>query len=121
MSITYTARVKALALVAQRTEEQSIIDETKNLRKSSDAMEIIGHPKNPKFFPERLKEDDPSRKKLKDFKRDFDGAMNKTFDAFEARYGKDHSRALGDMVMTGEYGALESYLEEHFPKGASPK
>lgn len=122
MPSTFSSRINALTFVAQHLESTDAVAELTLLRKQSDIMEIIGHPRNPANAGIR----DAASFQFDLFHTALKKVQMAVLNLVEAHSDRDTATyvgkvCFGDQADQEKLAILTDYLETNVPKAeASP-
>lgn len=114
---TYSSKITALKLVANHLELFDAVQVLTSLRKNSDIMEIIGHPRNPR----NAMINDEANRLFTLFRGQLSKVQNKILEGVLAHSNMDTARRVGEICQDErpdeeKLDILTHFLNTHVPK-----
>ncbi|KTD52738.1 hypothetical protein [Legionella quateirensis] len=117
MITTYSSKIKAFKLIASHLALHDEVFKLDQLRKHSDVMELIGHPKNPSLFNIM----DKAKTLFSTFRRQMEQVEMTILTAVQSRSDLDTAQAVAAICLSEQndeckLAELSSYLETKVQK-----
>jgi hypothetical protein len=117
MITTYSSKIKAYKVIAAHLDLNDAVTQLNQLRKHSDLMELIGHPKNPRLLDIM----DKAKRLFSKFRNQLEEVELTLLTAVQSRSDLNIAKQVAAICLSEQsdeekLAELSSYLETHIQK-----